>query len=225
MTALANNPSFRPFCTKVDFPPPLTQQGRTVSHLRIGTGTGDGRPRILVVSGVHAREFAPPDAVMTFVEKLLAAYAATAAIVYDRFDDPRSPPTRYERFTIPYPIVQRIITRAELYVLPVANPDGRVFAQSSVSNNMWRKNLRPAPPGPRTCANPGDDVGVDINRNFDVGWDFRTYYSAVALTAMATPGSGETLGVSDDPCQETFQGLGPAATRTREPVTNNIVNL
>jgi hypothetical protein len=228
MTALANNPDFQPFCAKLNCTPAQAHEGGALTFLRIGTGTGQGRPRILIVSGVHAREFAPPDALMTFVEKLLAAYHGNAAIVYDRFDDARPPPTgtRYERFTIPYPIVQRIITRAELYVLPVANPDGRAFAQSAPANNMWRKNRAPAPPGPRTCANPGDDRGVDINRNFDIGWDFRTYYSAAALTSMATPGSGQTLGVSDDPCDsQTFHGQGPAATRTREPETNAIIDL
>jgi hypothetical protein len=228
MTTLANNPDFQPFCRKFNCTPAQAHEGGALSFLQIGTGTGNGRPRILIVSGVHAREFAPPDALMTFVEKLLAAYHGNAAIIYDRFDDPRpqGTGTRYERFTIPYTIVQRIITRAELYVLPVANPDGRAFAQASQSNDMWRKNRAPAPPGSRTCAHAGDDRGVDINRNFDIGWDFRTYYSAAALASMAAPNSAESLGVSDDPCDfETFHGQGPAATRTREPETTAIINL
>ncbi len=225
MAALANNNDFKPFCKKFDCTPAAAHEGGPLTFLQIGTGTGDGRVRILIVSGVHAREFAQPDALMTFVEKLLAAYKATAAMVYDRFDDARGP-TRYERFTIPFPLVKQIIERAELYVLPVANPDGRAFAQSASANDMWRKNRAAAPPGARTCLHVGDDRGVDINRNFDIGWDFKTYYSAAALTSMATAGTGETLGVSEDPCDfQVFHGLGPAATRVREAETTAIINL
>jgi hypothetical protein len=226
MTALADNVDPKSICRKFDCTPATAHEGGSLTFLQIGTGVGDGRVRVLLVSGVHARELAQPDALMTFVEKLVAAYKATAAMVYDRFDDARGP-TRWERFTIPYPVVKRIIEQAELYVLPVANPDGRAFVQADLVHNFdWRKNRAPAPPGVRTCANPGDDRGVDINRNFDIGWDFRTYYSAAALTSMRTRGTGETLGVSDDPCDfQTFHGSGPAATRVREPETTAIINL
>ena len=226
MTALADNVDPNSICRKFDCTPATAHEGGALTFLQIGNGTGGGRARILIVSGVHARELAQPDALMTFVEKLVTAYKTTAAMVYDRFDDARGP-IRYERFTIAYPVVKRIIEQAELYVLPVANPDGRAFVQADmVHNSGWRKNRAPAPPGTRTCAIPGADHGVDINRNFDIGWDFRTYYSAAALTSMATARTGETLGVSDDPCEfQVFHGLGPAATRVREPETTAIINL
>jgi hypothetical protein len=230
LVALAGNSSFSGFCQRFTLPANPTHDGRVVSYLRIGTGTGGGRPRILIVSGVHARELAPPDAVLTFVEKLLTAYAGTTAMAYARFDDPRQTPrTRYKPFTIPYPGVQRIVERTELYVLPLANPDGRAFVQAvnDPRHKGWRKNRRPAPPGV-TCS-PGNQgpEGVDINRNFDVGWDFRKYYSAAAIAAMTAPGAAATLGVSDDPCKETFHGPAPpsSGTRVREPETLNLVSV
>jgi hypothetical protein len=202
--------------------------GRIVSYLRIGTGVGDGRVRVLLVSGVHAREFAPPDALLTFVSKLLAAYTARRPIEYAAFTDSRSAPsTHYRRFTIPFPDVERIIEKLELYILPVANPDGRAFAQSSASRNMWRKNRRPRPVT-AVCVPPENGVGVDINRNFDVGWDFNKYYSAAAIATM-NAGILATLGVSADPCDfQVYHGPAPvpaSSPRDIEPETRNIMSL
>ena len=221
--------TFPAICARVESSMP-THTGRKVAYLRIGTGTGEGRPRVLIVSGVHAREFAPPDAVLTFVEKLLEAYTRSLPVVYDRFDDTRAALTvLYKRFIIPFTDLQRIIQRTELYILPLANPDGRMFAMSSTSRNMWRKNRRPAPSGV-TCAPGGDPMGVDLNRNFDIAWDFDRYYSAPAITAMRAAGQ---LSVSDDPCdrRQTFHGppalppVVPPGGPGAEPETHNIQEL
>lgn len=231
IAALAANAKFSGFCKRFELTANHTHEGRVVSYLRIGTGTGGGRPRVLVVSGVHARELAPPDAVLTFVAKLLDAYARTRGVVYDKFDDKRVAPTiRYKRFTIPYADVKRIVERTELYVLPLANPDGRAYVQAvnDFRHKNWRKNRRPAQGGV-TCPSPGDDgpEGVDINRNFDVGWDFRKYYSTATLAALTAGGPGGRLGVSDSPCIETFHGHDPppGGPRVREPETLNIMSL
>jgi hypothetical protein len=72
-----------------------------------------------------------------------------------------------------------------------------------------------------------------LNRNFDVAWDFKNFYSDLFLNkitqgpASAQPGG---LGVSDDPCSFQFHGP-PGSTppsppsRTREPETQNIVDI
>lgn len=213
--------------------------GRKLAHLQIGTGTGSGRPRILIVSGMHAREFAPPDAVLTFVEKLLEAYTKKSPIEYKKFVDRRSAPhVTYKEFKIPFDDVKRIVERTELYVLPLANPDGRAFAMSSTSRRGWRKNRRPAPPG-ATCPPlpPGippealpfisnDPAGVDLNRNFDIAWDFDKYYSAASVASLR--GSGE-FGVSDDPCtlDQTFHGppAVPPGGPASEPETRTVQGL
>src|SRR3989442_1610021 len=43
---------------------------------------------VLLTGGVHARELAPPDALVSFLGKLLAAYAASSAITYPAWTDP-----------------------------------------------------------------------------------------------------------------------------------------
>jgi|SRR5579864_431414 len=203
--------------------------GRTVAYLRIGTGTGGGRPRILIVAGVHARELAPPDAVLTFTEKLLSAYKNKRPITYKKFLDSRKSPTiLYKQFTIPFsPDVQQIIEKTELYVLPLANPDGRAFIESG-GFSLWRKNRRPAPPGTNCPGLPAGLTpdGVDLNRNFDIGWDFKNFYSAAFLTAATQAVPPATLGVSDDICDpgQTFHGP-KASPRVREPEVQNIVDL
>ena len=65
------------------------------------------------------------------------------------------------------------------YVVPLLNPDGYEF--SHTEDRFWRKNRRP-PTGEGSCH------GVDINRNFHVGYG---------------------LGASTDSCSEIYQG--PAA--------------
>jgi Zinc carboxypeptidase len=236
-------------CTRID-PDTLTWEGRPMGYLRIGTGTGGGRPRILIVAGIHARELAPPDAVLTFVAKLLDAYQNQVPVVYEKFVDTRPADHNiiYKRFTIPFsPDVQQIIEKTELYVMPMANPDGRVFVEAPPPKGFafWRKNRRPAP-GALSCAAlppdprdplkrpvPNDGAGVDLNRNFDVAWDFRNFYSDSFLSTITQgplPSRPGGLGVSEDPCTFVFHGP-PASTppspisRTREPETQNIINI
>ncbi len=47
----------------------------------------------------------------------------------------------------------------EIWMVPVWNPDGHAYVWSS--NNMWRKNRR----------NFGNGIGVDLNRNYALGWN------------------------------------------------------
>lgn len=237
---------FSKICTRMESDQ-TTWEDRPVGFLRIGTGTGDGRPRILIVAGVHARELAPPDAVLTFVNKLLEAYETQRPIVYDKFVDTRPVDhnTLYKSFTIPFsPDVKDIIEKTELYVLPMANPDGRVYVETPPPNGylLWRKNRRPAPESvscgmlpdfdPRGGLVKNDGAGVDLNRNFDVGWDFNDFYSQSffdALTPLPPLKQPATLGVSDDPCDwNLFHGPPASSTnvsRTREPETQNIVDI
>lgn len=183
---------------------------------------------------MHAREWAPPDAVLTFTEKLLEAYTKGRAIVYAKFNDTRKPPNiLYKRFLIPYdPDVKQIVERTELYVLPLANPDGRAYTMPPTKVIGWRKNRRPAPPG-SSCPPlpplppeelkflPNDPAGVDLNRNFDLAWDFLSYYSTSVLTA-----ANVVIGSSNDPCEPSQIYHGPAGPpRTPEPETQNIQEL
>jgi pimeloyl-ACP methyl ester carboxylesterase len=56
------------------------------------------------------------------------------------------------------PAIRAFVDRTELWVVPVANPDGYQHAWGS--NRYWRKNRR-------------GTHGVDLNRNFGVAWGGR----------------------------------------------------
>ncbi len=55
--------------------------------------------------------------------------------------------------------IQSLVDDVDFYVIPVVNPDGYVY--SWTTERQWRKNRRPVGLGV---------YGVDLNRNWDVGW-------------------------------------------------------
>ncbi len=57
------------------------------------------------------------------------------------------------------PQLNAILDRATLYMVPCANPDGFEYSRNHFS--FWRKNRR---------KNPDGSFGVDLNRNFSVGF-------------------------------------------------------
>lgn len=61
------------------------------------------------------------------------------------------------------PAVTYLIDNRELYFVPVVNPDGYVFNQTTDPDGggLWRKNMRP---------DPGGCIGVDLNRNYGFGY-------------------------------------------------------
>ncbi len=153
--------------------PPMTPQ--TYSYLKIGNGTQASRPGMLAVAGLHGREWAQPDATITFAGKLLAACKNNTPFVIPAWADPNGNmhgPVECDAAT-----VQKIINKMDIYLLPLANPDGRGFDQSAFNSANppgWRKNC---------SAQAGAQMGVDLNRNFDIAWDYNKYYSPAALAA------------------------------------------
>jgi hypothetical protein len=174
---------------------------------------------VLITGGVHARELAPPDALVSFLEKLLPAYTASNAITYPAWTDPVDGIV-YDSFTIPWPWVKNIVERLDLYVVPLVNDDGRDFALTVPASTAdqalhkgWRKNRRPAPAG---VTDP-HGIGVDINRNFDIVWNFPKFYD-VALSDIANHSS-------TNPVDETYVGDVTSGTAESEPETKNVANL
>jgi Zinc carboxypeptidase len=176
---------------------------------------------VLITGGVHARELAPPDALMSFLEQMLAAYSASGPITYPAWTDPVSKIV-YDPFIIPWPWVRRAVEALDLFVAPMVNDDGRDFwlapfpvgvdKDTVMLHKMWRKNRRPAPSGQ---TNPRA-VGVDINRNFDILWNFPQHYD-MSLTDLA-------MHASTDPVNETF--IGDVANGAEsEPEVKNVAAL
>ncbi|MBN2173616.1 MAG: immune inhibitor A [Bacteroidales bacterium] len=79
------------------------------------------------------------------------------------------------------PFIQTLVNNTEMYFIPVLNPDGYVYNQTTNPNGggMWRKNRNP---------NGGGCNGVDINRNYGYMWGY------------------DNNGSSPDPCDETYRG-------------------
>jgi len=145
-------------------PPHATHEGRTRRLLRLGTRPADGADGVLVLGGVHAREWVPPDALVSVAADLLEAADRGTGLVYGA-----------TRFTAAE--VRQVLDTVGLFLYPCVNPDGR--AHSQTRSAMWRKNRRPAPPGSR-CA------GVDLNRNFDFLWDHTAKFAPDSRVRTST---------------------------------------
>lgn len=92
------------------------------------------------------------------------------------------------------PMIQTLVDNTEMYFVPVINPDGYVYNETTNPNGggMWRKNRRD---------NEGTScMGVDINRNYGYQWGL------------------DNTGSSADPCDEDYRGSEPFS----EPETQAI---
>ena len=169
---------------------------------------------VLVTAGL-TREWVPPDALIEWAELLVTARTQKAPIVYPKFsfagvtyendENPEGAP-----YVVPFDVVERIFATFELILLPMANPDGRWYSMTQLHEDpdrgMWRKNRAHSAPS-------GECVGVDLNRNFPVGWHWESYFR---------PGIARTRADSTDAsCENNYRG--PAAGSEVE--TQNIVTL
>lgn len=62
--------------------PHLTHDGRTTRLLRVGTRQSDEVPAILLLGGMHAREWVPPDALISLAADLLEAHDIGTGLGY-----------------------------------------------------------------------------------------------------------------------------------------------
>ncbi|MEO8223159.1 MAG: M14 family metallopeptidase, partial [Specibacter sp.] len=154
-SALENLAAAYPALTTLMTAPNTTHEGRSSHILRLGAGdpSADG---VLILGGMHAREWVPPDALVSFSADLLEAYQTGTGLGYGGA-------------TFSSADVGSILESVNIYVFACVNPDGRHFSQTS--QPMWRKNRRPNSGG-------GNCLGVDINRNFDFLWDFRAKFAS-----------------------------------------------
>jgi murein tripeptide amidase MpaA len=201
--------------------PNVTHEGRTSHALRIGAGSAASRDGVLIIGGVHAREWGSCEICLNFAADLLEAYTHGTGLVYGN-----------KSFTAKH--IKTLVEGWNLYVFPLVNPDGRHYSQTV--DNWWRKNRHPgisacvggaapgfspacttggAAAGASLCATgaavgyPLSCDGVDINRNYDFLWDFPTLFD---------PASHVDLYTSTDPCHDTYHGSVPFS----EPETKNV---
>lgn len=96
---------------------PNTHEQRTIYSIKISDNAGidEQEPAILMMSGVHAREFISVSTLYLITKHLLEQYATEKRI-------------------------QDIINSYEIWIVLIANPDGYHYARTV--DNTWRKNRR-----------------------------------------------------------------------------------
>jgi hypothetical protein len=213
MTALAA--SAPTICRKIALPNKTVSEGvgpTTYSYLNIAKNPSGGVVTVLAVAGLHAREWAQPDAVISFARALIAAYQNSTAFSIAAYTDTNG--NTHGPVTVPVATIKNMVDRLEILLLPLANPDGRTFCMADPANFRWRKNR-----APRKVVTNDATVGVDLNRNFDIAWDFDVYYN------NAFAGSSN-LHASKDAAEDNFIGKSLPPPDTSHPKTEpEVTNL
>jgi len=189
-SALVNfETSYPALCQRIALPE-QTHEGRQCHALRIAKDYDPQRPAVLILGGVHAREWGGPDIVVNFVGDVLRAYANGKGLQYGR-----------KIFSANE--IKTILETTTVLVFPCVNPDGVHFSHTGATRE-WRKNRNPA----HFNGDP-KSIGVDINRNYDFLWDYKTCFHQRAWSNSLA---------SDNPLIETFHGDRPFS----EPETRNV---
>ncbi len=128
-------------------------EGREIPSVRLG----NGRHKILICGSMHARECITTNYLMYFIEQYAKAF-----VNHDSIGD-------YD--------VNLLLGNVSLYIAPMVNPDGvnivqRGFEASTRCDSLLRMKLTNyEEPAHRSWK--ANARGVDINRNFDHGWEDR----------------------------------------------------
>ncbi|MCP3801144.1 carboxypeptidase [Allokutzneria sp. A3M-2-11 16] len=131
------------------------------------------KPRFLLMAQVHAREITTGDMAWRWIDHLTANYGKDTEVT-------------------------KLMDSTEMWVIPIANPDGVEIVQSGGATPKYqRKNANDSN---GTCT-PNGQIGIDLNRNFN--------------THHGVPGA------STDPCDETYRGPSAAS----EPETKALQGL
>lgn len=131
--------------------------------------TAGRKPRFLLIAQIHAREIVTGELAWRWIDYLADGYGID-------------------------PVATEILDHNEIWVVPVANPDGVDVVSSGGDDPRYqRKNVDFAPD---SCRDDAGEVryyrqGVDLERNFSARW--------------GEPGSGA------DPCDENYRGPAPAS--------------
>jgi hypothetical protein len=154
----------------------VTLQGRDLWMVKISDNadTDEAEPEVLYTGLHHAREPQSMACVMYFMNYLLENYGTDDEVTY-------------------------IVDNRELYFIPVVNPDGYVYNQTTNPNGggLWRKNRR---------NNGNGTFGVDLNRNYGYEWGH------------------DNTGSSGIPGSETYRGPSPFSELETQAVRDFVNN-
>lgn len=117
-------------------------QGKDIFWLKISDNPAidETEPELLYTALHHAREPASLSQLIFYMWYLLENYGTDPEVTY-------------------------LVDNTEMYFVPMVNPDGYLYNQTTNPNGggMWRKNRRP---------HGGNKFGVDLNRNYGLYWGF-----------------------------------------------------
>lgn len=132
------------------------------------TDPDSSKPRFSLVSQIHAREIATGEVSWRWIEKLVDGYGTDAEVT-------------------------ELMDTTELWVVPIANPDGvDIVASGGDDPVLQRKNAND------TNGNCGGRLGVDLNRNSTFAWGADSSYPCSETYQGPTAGSEpETRAVED----------------------------
>ncbi|EEY22919.1 peptidase M14 [Verticillium alfalfae VaMs.102] len=157
--------------------PVKTYEGAEIVGAKVGGQKNCSSSYHVYFNGaIHARERGSSDNIIYFISDLLYANKHNTGL-------------QYGGRTYTNCDVRRALA-AGIVFTPLSNPDGVAWDQST--NTCWRKNRNPAA---AVAGNPAS-VGVDLNRNFDVVFDFLNKFH---------PEVGPNV-ASKNPRAQTYQG-------------------
>ncbi|MCK5547550.1 MAG: hypothetical protein KAI64_00940, partial [Thermoplasmata archaeon] len=117
-----------------------TVEGRDIWAIKISDNPDveENEPEVYYNSAHHAREWMTPEVTLCLANALVENYTSDQAI-------------------------KDIVDNRQIWIVPVVNPDGRVWdgADDPTNYKNWRKNRKDNGDGTR---------GVDLNRNYDYMW-------------------------------------------------------
>ena len=115
-------------------------EDRDIPGIKISdnVGTEESEPEIFICAMHHAREAATANVAMYIINQLTDNYGSDQTVT-------------------------DLVNGREIYIIPIVNPDGKVYDDSGGSygsGRSWRKNRQPCTGG----------TGTDLNRNYSYGW-------------------------------------------------------
>jgi hypothetical protein len=159
-------------------------QAICITHQRPGDcalSPNSDKPRFFMMAAIHARELTTAELAWRWIDYL---------VNNDSVD----------------PNVTALLEYNELWVVPLANPDGRVIVEAGGNSPyMQRKNANNTA---GSCSNPPstwNQYGVDLNRNASFKWG--------------------VAGTSSDPCDQTYLGTSQASEPEEQALESLMTNL
>ncbi len=150
------------------------------------------KPVLLVTAGLHGHDYAAPEFAMRFAEYVMDKWETDADVRW-------------------------LLDHQELHVIPMTNPDSRRMEEYQGANGPRYRKSRNA----NYCKSAPASRGVDLNRNFTVGWGVnsgrsecaRNYRGPRALSEPETEAvAGYAAEVFPNAWDVTEKGAAPSST-------------